>query len=151
MAIQTSAGATLAVSAVLPTASTVMAYEALTFTEVGAIKTFGEFGPTNATVSSTHVGDSIVRKFKGSRDNGELSLTLDLDPMDAGQGILMNAEKSFNNYAFVVTFQDGSKSYFPGKVMSYTTNIGEADQMLEASVTIGIDSIGGVGIVNDYM
>jgi len=62
------------------------------------------------------------------------------DTADAGQSLLQTALDDDENYAFEVELQDGTIQYFSGKVMSYTTNIGGADQYIGCSATIGINT-----------
>jgi hypothetical protein len=40
----------------------------------------------------------------------------------------------------MVTLQDGTKQYFTGKVMSYTTNVGTSNQITAAACLIEIDN-----------
>lgn len=140
MAIMTSAGSTLGISAVLPSTFDATGYNALTYTAVGEITDLGEFGTEYSLVSFTALGNRRVRKFKGSYNNGQLALQLGRDTSDAGQTALRNALASDNSYAFKVTLQNGTKLYFTAKVMSYKTSIGSVDQITGANASLEVDS-----------
>lgn len=147
MAKQTAAGTRLFISATAPATADETGYAALTYTEVGEITDFGAQGPVFAEITTTPVGDAIVTKFKGSRNNGSQNLTLDLDDEDAGQIVMDAALESYDDYYFKLQFQNGAIRYFPAKVMSFEVQIGSADNMVTASTTLGINHINGVGFV----
>jgi hypothetical protein len=140
MAIMTSAGSTLGISASLPATEDATGYNALTYTSVGEITDLGEFGTEYSTVNFTALGNRRVRKFKGSYNNGALQLQLGRDTADAGQTLLRTALASDNDYSFKVTLQNGTKLYFKGKVMSYKTQVGSVDQITAASTTVEVVS-----------
>lgn len=140
MAIQTSAGTTLSISASLPNSETATAYGAITFTPIGEITNVPEYGKSFAEVTALTLGNRKTRKAKGSYNNGTITVQLLRDTADAGQAVLIAALESDDNYAFEVELQDGTIQYFSGKVMSYTTNVGGTDQYIGASATIGIDT-----------
>ena len=140
MSIQTAAGTTLGVSAVLPASQTSGAYAALTFTAVGEIVDNGSFGKTYNEVSFTALSDRRKRKFKGSYDVGSLQLQLGRDMADAGQDVLRAALESDNDYAFKVTLQNGEITYFQAKVMSFQTKVGSVDNIVGADCTLGINT-----------
>jgi len=123
-------------------------YAALTWVEVGEITNFGEFGTSYQPITHNPVGSNETYKFKGSKDNGSLQLTIARVPSDAGQTIIKTAADSYSNYDFKIELNDKPSSgvspkpttfYFPGKVMSYTTNIGGANNIVGSTVNIGID------------
>lgn len=122
-------------------------YAALTWVEVGEVTNFGEFGAQYAEITHTPVGNPTVQKFKGSLNQGTISLTLGRVPVDAGQEDLRAALASYDSYDFKIELNDKPAGvsakpttfYFPGKVMSYTTSIGGPDQVVTATANIGID------------
>ena len=136
----TSAGTTVAVSASLPGAYTATGFGALTYTDIGEVTQAGEFGKQYALVTHNPLGDRETYKFKGSYNNGTLSLQMGRVPSDAGQTILVAALASDNSYSFEVTLQNGTILYFTGQIMSYTTNVGGVDQITSATVNVEIDS-----------
>lgn len=148
MAVITAAGTKLFIGGVHDgTVDTEIAYDALTWVEVGEITSFGEFGASYNEITHNPVGSRKTYKFKGARNDGSLQLTLGRDPSDAGQADLTEALDSDSNYAFKVELNDlpsgvGAKPtrfFFPGKVMSYTANIGGVDGVIQSTCQISID------------
>jgi hypothetical protein len=74
------------------------AYAALTWTEVGFLSNIGEYGDEASLQTGAVIGDARVRKAKGSRDAGTLTITVYPDPEDDGQTALIAAEATNNNY-----------------------------------------------------
>jgi hypothetical protein len=140
----TSAGTNIAISAVLPATNDVLGYEALTFTDLDEVTDLGEFGRVYNEVTHTPLKTRAVVKRKGSYNDGNVTMQLARIPSDAGQTILIAAVDDDADHAFAVTLQDGSVLYFQGQVMSFTTNVGGPDQIVGASVTIGINSEEGI-------
>lgn len=148
MAVQTAAGAKLYIGPANSSADSKSAYEALSFQEVGEIENFSDFGDSYNEVRFTAMNNRRVQKFKGSVDAGSLQLTVGRDPSDAGQADLKTALAADDDYAFRVDLNDeGSGSpanptifYFRGKVMSYTANIGNSENVVRSSVGIAINS-----------
>lgn len=136
----TSAGTTLKISSALPATFDAAGYTAVTtWVEVGEITDMGEFGREYNLVSHNPIGDRRTVKRKGSYNDGTMSLQLARVPSDLGQAKLIEARDSDNSYAIVVTLQNGTKLYTTVQVMSYTTNVGNVDQILGANVALEID------------
>jgi hypothetical protein len=123
------------------TVKTKAAYEALLpFTEIGRVESYGDFGDERAAVTFNSVGSGRIEKAKGSADAGTLALTVGYDPLDAGQIAVEAALASIQNFAFRVTFPDGSIQYFRGLVMSKRRSVGSADNVIKRVFSIGINS-----------
>jgi len=103
MGIATSAGTTFKISAGTPATFDGTGYAALTYTAVGEITDLGEFGREYALVTHQPVGSRGTRKFKGSFNEGTITLSLGLDTDDAGQILCKSASLSDNDYSLVVT------------------------------------------------
>ena len=56
------------------------------------------------------------------------------------QAILVAAVNSDSSYSIKVTLQDGTKFYFSAQISSYTTNVGNVDQITSATVNFEIDN-----------
>lgn len=147
MASRTTAGSSLRVSAAAPATYNGAGYGALSFTTVGEITNFGEFGRVYALVTHNPVATRGTVKRKGSFNEGTMSLEMALDTDDAGQIIMKAAAASDNDYSFEVTTQNGDKYYFPGQVMSFMTRLGGVDDITSASVQLELTQVAGVGIV----
>ncbi len=142
MAIITASGTKLEIGPVASdSVDTAAEYTALTpYVEVKKIESYGDYGDESAAVTFNAVGSGRIEKAKGSRDAGTLALTVGYVPDDPGQVAMEAAEKSINNYAFRVTYPDGSKQVFRGLVMSRRRNVGSADNVLKRTFNIGINS-----------
>lgn len=118
-----------------------------TWAKIGGITNLGEFGATFQEIASEPMDADATGKYKGMRNDGSLSLTLERMPDDTGQAKLMEALASYEDYTFKVVLNDkpsgtGAKPtrmYFPGKVMSFTTNVGGPNNLVTASCNIGIN------------
>ena len=138
--IQTTAGTTIGISATLPATENQAGYEALTFTLIGEVTDLGEYGKEYATVTHNPIASRKTIKRKGSFNNGTLALQLGLDKADAGQVICDAAVDSDNNYAFAITYQDGTIDYMSAQVMSFKTNAGSVDQILSGSINLEVNT-----------
>jgi hypothetical protein len=153
MTVFTSAGTTLTVSASIPATFDGAGYAAV-FTAspgpavVGEITDLGEFGREFALVTHMPVGSRGTQKFKGSFNEGTMSLSLGLDTDDAGQIIMKTASLSDNNFSFQVTTQSGDKYFFQAKVMSWKVNVAGVDSITTATATLELTTnAAGVGVV----
>lgn len=148
MGVKTSAGTVFGVSAAAPATFNAVGYAALTFTNVGEITDLGEFGREFALVTHQPVGSRGTQKFKGSFNDGSMTLTLGLDSVDAGQILMKAASMSDADYSVSVTTQNGDIYYFQVKVMSWKVGIGSVDSVTTATATLELSSdADGVGIV----
>lgn len=148
MSVKTSAGTVFGVSSSAPATFNSAGYAALTYTSVGEITDLGEFGREFALVTHQPVGSRGTQKFKGSFNDGSMTLTLGLDTDDAGQILMKAASMSDADYSVSVTTQSGDKYYFQVKVMSWKVAIGSVDSITTATATLEISSnAAGVGIV----
>jgi len=137
----TSAGTTIGIVNELPTTfddEATDGFPGLTYVEIGEVTDLGEFGREYSLVTHNPLGDRKTVKRKGSYNDGQVSMSVARVPDDAGQAIAITAVDSDTPVSFEVTLQDGTKLYFAGVVMSYTTNVGSVDQITSASVMIEI-------------
>lgn len=153
MTVRTSAGTTLRVTSSAPATFDSSGYNTL-FTAspvpaaVGEITDLGEFGREFALVTHNPVGTRGTQKFKGSFNEGTMSLSLGLDTDDAGQIIMKAASMSDNNYSFMVTTQNGDRYFFQAKVMSFKVAVGSVDSITTATTSLELTvNAAGVGIV----
>lgn len=141
MAIQTSAGSTVAIATALPGTYDATGFNALTWNIIAEVTDIGEVGKEFNLVTHMPVASRQVKKLKGSYNNGAITLQMARDTQaSANQDKLKTALGSDASYAFRVTLQDGSKLYFTGKVMSYKTQIGGVDQVTGASTAVELDN-----------
>lgn len=148
MTVYTTAGTVIAVSASAPATYDSTGYGALTYTAVGEVTDLGEFGREYALVTHNPIGTRATQKYKGSYNEGAITLAVGLDTDDAGQDLLTTASTSDSNYSFKITAQNGDVYYFPAKVMSFKRQFGSVDQITTGAITLEItSSSAGVGVV----
>lgn len=153
MTVNASAGSKIYIG---PTtaAATETAYAALSYTEIKEVETIGEFGDEAETIKFLALDAQRVRKLKGARDAGDLTLVVGHDPLDAGQIALLAAEASRFAYAFKVVLADARDSndadgveYFHAIVMSKRLAVGGANDVTKRRFVLAITS----AIVSDNM
>lgn len=142
MAVQTSAGSKIYIG------TTSSDEEHDSYVEVGEVTNIPEFGRAYEEVTFASLGNRAVQKFKGTYNDGTITVQLGRDVSDVGQAAIQAALDDDFDYNFKVTLNDASAVsgshptiiYFKAKVMSYTTNIGAPNQVVQASAQLGIKS-----------
>jgi hypothetical protein len=147
MAIASTTGAKIYIGPVTTTADDPTAYAALTYVEIKEVESIGEFGDQASTITFTSLGDARVRKRKGVRDAGDLSVMVANDPLDPGQLACVAAELTEFSYAIKVVLADAadandtdSTSYFRALVASARLNVGQANAMIKRNFAFLLDS-----------
>ena len=136
----TSTGSKLSISTDTPATYDVPGYAILTFTEIGEISDLGEFGRQYNLVTYNVLSQRRTIKRKGSYNDGTISAQMARVPSDAGQAILVTAVNSDDSHSLKVVLQDGTVFYTTAQIMSYTTSIGNVDQITGATVNMEIDN-----------
>lgn len=143
MAFSVSAGTTFGISAGVPSTFDTTGYDALSFTTVGEIRDFSEFGVTWANASHTPVALRGLQRKKTSRDPGRFTLTMALDTDNAGQ-ILMKAARDSATAIYAAKFllAGGDIYYCQVLVNSFTVAPGNqaGDQMATAACAVTTSS-----------
>lgn len=135
----TSAGSKLWIG--LPPASqTLVALQAVSYTEVKEIVDLGEFGRTYNLVTHNPLGDRVTVKRKGSINNGTLAIQMAYAPADPGQTLLAAAVDSDSSYSYKVELQDGTEFLFTAQAMGYPIQVGGVDSITSSTCNIEIDS-----------
>jgi hypothetical protein len=139
---QTAAGSTLAISAAAPATQDGAGFAALTWSVIGGVEKLGTVGASFAKVEFQPL-NGPKEKLKGSADYGTLQPSLAHNETDAGQVLLRTAANNANNtlYSFKVTYQDGAKRYFQGRVFGYPENTDGADTVLMGNPTIEVCTV----------
>lgn len=138
----TAAGSKLAISAGTPSAITVTAAKALTYTNVGGVESIGGFGASTEVVTFTPL-DGPVEKYKGPTNYGQLSPTIKVDDSDAGQALIQTfSEPTNTDECWIrVTKPDGSLRYFGARVFGFPETIGAANSVITAVPAIEINTV----------
>lgn len=132
------------------------AYEALTWVECEQTDALGDLGDESAEVTFTGLGDARVQKLKGSRNAGNLDLSMAFNenafgsPL-TGQGHLLAASEddSSDNYYFKRVLGDastgsplgsGTTEYCAGQVGSFRISVSGADSIVMLTSQARINS-----------
>ena len=133
-------------------------YESDTYTLVEQTEAIGTFGDSSAEVTFVGLENSRVVKKKGSRDAGNLSVTMALSltaltssPL-GGQGVMLAAaeDSSSADYNFKVEYNDGDNStspdgtpsirYFSGQVATFQEAEEGADEIIMATCEVRVNT-----------
>jgi hypothetical protein len=141
MTSSTSNGTTIGITAGVPATFDAAGYGALAFTTIGGVESIPAFGATSS-VNSFQPLNGMTEKNKGPANGGSIALPYAIDKTDAGQTLLATAADPANNarYYFVVTFPNGDKRFFGGKVFGAPETVGSATNVLMGSATIEIET-----------
>ena len=138
MAHETAAGASISFSAPAPATFDDTGYAALTWTTAAEVTNIGSFGKEFNLVTHLPLSSRGVKKTKGSFNNGTLTPSLAFDPADGGQTLLETAAESDDPIYARVTTQSGVVFYLEVLVMSFRTEIGEADSIVMGMPTMEV-------------
>ncbi|HVI92274.1 MAG TPA: hypothetical protein VM659_28550 [Dongiaceae bacterium] len=120
------------------------------WTLIGRVITMGEWGGKDDLIDFVDLGTGIHIKLKGPTNAGSMACGMARVPSDAGQAALQAAyDDKVNDYNFKVTLPDTpshtggtpTTQKFKGKVMGYTTNIQNANSVIQAGVAIELTSV----------
>lgn len=142
MAVRSSAGTTIKISATKPATFNSAGYAALTWSAIGEVTDLGEFGREYNLITHNPLGTRGTTKLKGSFNEGSITMQLGLDTDDAGQILCKAASLSDNDYSFEIQTQNGDKYYFQSQVMSFKVGVGSVDQVTAATIMLEITSGG---------
>lgn len=147
MTVNTASGSKLFIGGTGP-ATTLVAFAALTWVEVGEIEDLGEFGDEAEQVKFISLSDGRVRKLKGPKDAGAMTVVCGDDPLNVGQIAMVAAEASPLAYNWKVVLNDavtiggvGSNNYFRGKVFSKKRGVGSASNITKRTFIVGVDTV----------
>ncbi len=118
-------------------------FQAMTgWDEIGLVQSIGAFGDKSNTVTFASLGDARMRKQKGVRDAGDMTITVAHDPNDSGQAAVETAEADDSAYAIKVVLPDSGNTvlYFRAFVMSVPIEIGASDNVIKKTYGFAIDS-----------
>lgn len=123
-------------------------FAADSYTEITPAETIGDFGDTATDVKFLGIGDARAQHLKGSRDAGQMTLSVGRDDTDAGQIACLAAFDSALDFNFKIVWNNaatlmGTKgvTYFRGKVMSKKNVNGTGpDNVMKREFAIGINT-----------
>lgn len=139
-----SVGTIVSVSATAPATYDATGFAALTWSICGELADLPSFGSEAALATHTPLRTGIVAKRRGSLNYGSVTLTMALSDFDAGQTILSTKGGAVAGVSASVSVKvalvNGDIQYFTAQVMSFKTNVGNADAITMAEVTLEIDN-----------
>jgi hypothetical protein len=138
--IEALSGATVAISATLPATYDAAGYGATTttYTAVGQVETFGNQGVTATVTEFTPIDTAVVAKIKGSKNYGNMDLTLAALPSDSGQDLLETASESSAHYSVKLTYADTSIHYLDVLVFKFEQVGGSVNDVHKLNVSFAI-------------
>lgn len=139
MVARTSAGTTVAIGPA-PSTNDLAGFDAVSYDTIGEVTDAGEYGKVFNLVTHNPLATRQTKKFKGSFNNGAITLQLAIDESDVGQGAAEDAVESDLSFSIKITKQNGSIDYFTAQVMSFTTSIGSVDSIESGSIQLEIDN-----------
>ena len=115
---------------------------------IGEVTDFGSFGRVYQEIKVDTVGTRGTRKFKGTYDDGSVTLKVVRDASDVGQAAAITARDSDSDYNFKILLNDDETGgfttpttlTFKAKVMSYTLEMGGPNSVVMATVNLAIKS-----------
>jgi hypothetical protein len=151
MAVNGTLGSKLFITdaAIASTIDTEAEFMAQTYTEVGLIESFGEFGRQFELASFQAVADGRTHKLKAGFNDGQVQFTLGQDLADAGQALLKAAAEASSqaNFGFRIEMNDPPSAvggpttfFFRGLAMSYRTQMGAANAVVKAMTALEVNS-----------
>lgn len=115
--------------------------------EVDEVTNYGDFGPKFAKIAFESITNRLVRKYKGTRDDGTLQLNLGRNTSDNGQAKLRTASLSDDDYNFKIELNDVTVGFsvpttfkFKAQVMSYTTKLTGPNSIVGSTCDLEIQS-----------
>lgn len=142
--VVSSVGTIVSVSSTAPATYDATGFAALTWSACGELADLPAFGAEAALATHTPLKTGIVAKRRGSLNYGSVTLTMALSEVDTGQAILQTkgsaAAGQSASVSCKVALVNGDIQYFTAQVMSYKTNVGNADAITMAEVTLEIDN-----------
>lgn len=142
--IVSSVGTVVSVADASPATYDAAGFAALSWSACGELAELPSFGAEAALATHTPLATGIVAKRRGSLNYGSVALTMALSEDDLGQGVLQAAAEAGAGadaqVSVKVELVSGEIQYFTAQVMSYRTNVGNADAITMAEVTLEIDN-----------
>ncbi|MCK0531773.1 hypothetical protein [Sphingobium agri] len=137
MTVHTSAGTVLGLSAAAPATYDKAGYEALTFTSVGEVSDLGEI-PSRIyeLVRWNAIAERGARKSKGGYDLGSQTITVGIDPDDAGQTLVDTLTNSDSPGSVKIGHPDLGTIYARALVMGGPKNYGDVNTVATRQITL---------------
>lgn len=137
MAVMTSTGTKIFVSAAAPATRNEAGYEALTYTEVKEIVSISPFGVMRDPVEVRTLSSGALQSYKGHANYGGVTGEMNYDSEDAGQILLRaNILENTAELSVKVLLPDGSVVYSGGASFNGQRNPGSANNMITSTFEV---------------
>jgi hypothetical protein len=121
-------------------------FQADTYIAVGELMNIGTFGDKSEVIEFSTISDSRIRKIKGLRDAGTLSIEVAYDSADAGQTAMRAAAASDLDYNFKIVLTDKpsptgtpSEFFLRGSVLSQEIEVGDGKTVLKQKFDVSVN------------
>lgn len=117
-----------------------------TWTEITGLESLGSVGDTSEEIAQAVVGEGRTKRIKGTRNAGAMEVVMAINYADAGQQALLAAEKTPDDYAFRVAFNDApaggspSERMFIAKVGSVMEAYDTANSIMKLNSSLWVNS-----------
>lgn len=130
---------TYAISASLPATYDAAGYGAttITYTAIGKVESFPEFGATREVKKFTPISGAIEYS-KGVAEYGSGAMVMGDVPADAGQVIMKAADASANHYSMKITYPDGEVHYLDVLVSGWQLAQAQSGEFMKRTATINV-------------
>lgn len=127
----TASGATISISASLPATEDRAGFEALTYTEIGKVRSLGDLGDSWGTATYTLIAEARQKNLKTFKQAAAMNLTVLSGATGSGLTILEAAYESYNDYSFKIEMASGDTFYFFGIVTGNTIPLGDGSAVVD--------------------
>jgi hypothetical protein len=109
----------------------------LAWLEIGEVTDWDGPGGSATMYETTHLQSEAKEKKIGLMDEGQLTLSINWEPSDAGQKAARDARAARTEKSFRLTYTDNSTATFDGYVIGMSSS-GGVDNKVSGSITIEI-------------
>ena len=138
------AGTKFSIASGAPATYDAAGFAAQTYKNIGRIQNGGEFDKQFEIITANFLDRRGTLKRKGTWDAGDLSLEVAL-ATDEGQTLCETAMDSDDDYSIKVSLSNGVVYYLRGIVTAFRTRVGGPNDLLTATITIGLNPIPATG------
>lgn len=118
------------------------------YVAIGEITDLGTFGRVYQEIVAQSIGTRGDRKFKGTYNDGQMTIKVNRDYADAGQTAVDTALDSDSDYNFRITLNDNEDGgftnpttiTFKAKVMQFPLELGGPNSMMMGNIVLSLKS-----------